>query len=105
MTEFVKVTSKNEIKSGKGKVVEVNGKNIAVMNDNGEFFAMDSACAHAQGPLSEGSLENGKVTCPWHAWEFDCKTGKCAENNAEVNVYEIKIEGEDILVNPEPVRE
>ena len=73
---FVKVASKNEIQKGRGKVVEVNGEEVAVLNDNGKFFAIENACAHMQGPLGEGSCENGNVTCPWHSWSYDLKTGK-----------------------------
>jgi nitrite reductase (NADH) small subunit len=102
MTEFVKIATKGEIESGKGKTVEVNGKSIAVLNENGEFFAIDNMCAHAQGPLGDGVCDEGKVTCPWHGWSYDLKTGKC-ENNPEVNlkVYEIKIDGEDVMVGTE----
>jgi nitrite reductase (NADH) small subunit len=102
MTEFVKVCGKNEIESGKGKVVDVKGKSIAVLNENGEFFAMDNTCAHAQGPLGEGSCEGGKVTCPWHGWQYDCKTGVCEGNpDVKLTVYEVKVEGEDVMVNSE----
>ena len=97
--DFIKVCSKNDIENGKGKVVEVNGEKIAVMNDNGKFFAIDNECKHMQGPLGEGNCENGVVTCPWHAWKYDLKTGKNTFNeNVKLDVYEVKINGEDILV-------
>lgn len=97
---FVKVASKNEIGNGRGKVVEINGKEIAILNDNGKFFAIDNTCAHMQGPLGEGSCENEKVTCPWHGWTYDLKTGKNTfSQDIKLDVYKVKISGEEILVN------
>ena len=99
---FVKVASKNEIRSGYGKVVDINGVSIAILNDNGKFFAINNTCAHMQGPIGEGSCESGKVTCPWHGWTYDLKTGKNTFNeNIKLETYEVKIKDEDVLVNPE----
>jgi len=96
---FVKVCSKSEIKSGSGKVVEVNGNEVAVLNDNGKFFAIENNCAHMQGHLGEGSCENEKVTCPWHGWSYDLKTGKNTFNeNVKLKIYEVKIQGNDVLI-------
>jgi nitrite reductase/ring-hydroxylating ferredoxin subunit len=103
MVEFIKVCNKNEIEDGKGKVVDVNGKNIAVMNNGGEILAIDNTCAHMHGPLGDGECKEGKVRCPWHMWEYDLKTGKCeTDENIKLNTFEVKIEGEDVLVHPEP---
>ena len=96
---FVKVASKNEIQNGRGKTIGVNGKEIALLNDNGKFFAIENTCAHMQGHLGEGSCENGNVTCPWHGWTYDLKTGKNTFNeDIKLKTFEIKIEGNDILV-------
>ena len=96
---FVKVCSKSEIKSGSGKVVEVNGNEVAVLNDNGKFFAIENNCAHMQCHLGEGSCENEKVTCPWHGWSYDLKTGKNTFNeNVKLKIYEVKIQGNDVLI-------
>ena len=105
MAEFVRVCLKNEIESGSGKVVDLKGKKIAVLNDNGKFFAVDNACAHMQGPLGEGSCKEEKVTCPWHRWTYDLKTGKNTfSQDIKLNVYEVKIKGEEVLVSTEAKR-
>mgnify|MGYP001605070310 CR=1 FL=1 len=99
MSEFIKICSKNEVGDGKGRVVEVKGKNIAVMNDNGKFFAVENECKHMQGPLGEGECSDGKVTCPWHGWEYDLKTGKNTfDEDVKLKTYEVKVQGNDILV-------
>ena len=59
---------------------------------------MDNVCPHRGGPLGQGMIEGGKLICPWHAWAFDLKTGQAAHTAmAKVPVYEVKVEGEDVL--------
>lgn len=53
----------------------VGDRSVAMFNVDGEVYALDNACRHAGGPLGEGVLENGVVTCPWHWWRYDVRTG------------------------------
>ena len=96
----VKVAKASEIPSGTGKVVEAGGKPIAVFNCDGTFYAIDNTCAHRGGPLGEGSLAGTTVTCPWHGWEYDVKTGACQVDPAiTLKSYPVTLEGDDILVS------
>ncbi len=90
----------SEIQEGQGKVTVLNGKEIALFKHEGKIYVLDNLCPHRGGPLGEGSLDGSDVTCPWHAWSFDVKTGKC-QTPPDINqpIYEVKIDGEDILVN------
>ncbi len=90
----------SEIQEGQGKVTVLNGKEIALFKHEGKIYVLDNLCPHRGGPLGEGSLDGSDVTCPWHAWSFDVKTGKC-QTAPDINqpIYEVKIDGEDILVN------
>ena len=75
------------------------GKVLCVANDGGTYAAVDNVCPHRGGPLAEGSLEDGKVMCPWHAWAFDMKTGICDHDAKEkVAVYPLTFEGDDVMV-------
>ena len=67
MAEFVKAIAKSDLAAGRGVVVELQGKKIAVFNVDGAFYAMDDTCTHAGGPLSEGELDGTVVTCLWPA--------------------------------------
>ena len=49
---------------------------VALFNVDGEFFALDGVCPHQGGPLGEGELLGCIVTCPWHGWQFDVRTGQ-----------------------------
>jgi len=75
MGKLVKVGSVKDIPPGFGKLVEAEGKRIAVFNVGGTFYAIDDTCPHQGGPLSEGELEGEVVTCPWHGSTFNVTTG------------------------------
>ncbi len=76
MTGFRRVVSIDDVLSGKGIVVEVDGKQIAVFNIQGLFYAIDNTCPHRGGPLGEGSLRGTTVSCPWHGAQFDVTSGQ-----------------------------
>ena len=98
MATRVTVGKVADIKPGEGKAVQAGGKTIAVFNVGGAFYAIDDACTHAGGPLSEGGVSGSSVTCPWHGAEFDLKTGEvqCPPAGAGVKAYPVHIEGEAI---------
>ena len=100
MAGFVKVTKTNEITLGRGKMVQVNGKKVALFNVEGAFYAIDDTCTHHGGPLSEGSLDGKEVTCPWHGARFDVTTGEALGFSAHGGVahYNVRVEGSDIEV-------
>ena len=99
MGDFVRVAGTGEITPGGGIVAEVNGQSIALFNVDGTFYAIDNTCAHRGGPLGEGELEGDVVTCPWHAWQFNVKTGISINNpSACVKRYPVQVEGSDIKV-------
>jgi nitrite reductase/ring-hydroxylating ferredoxin subunit len=99
VAEFIKVARISELGVGACKSVEVNGKVIALFNLGGEVYALDNTCLHEGGPLGEGTLEGEVVTCPWHFWEFNVRTGeKVGEPSLKVVTYPVQIEGDDIKV-------
>jgi 3-phenylpropionate/trans-cinnamate dioxygenase ferredoxin subunit len=100
MAEFVKVASTNEVAPGGARLVNLNGKDIALFNIGGSFFALDNACTHEEGPLAEGEIEGHEVTCPWHGARFDVRTGEvlCAPANEDLQRYNVRVVGNDIEV-------
>ncbi|MGB9692657.1 MAG: Rieske (2Fe-2S) protein [Candidatus Sumerlaeaceae bacterium] len=99
MPQAVKVAKHGELKPGEGKAVEVNNVAVALFYVDGKYFAVADSCCHRGGPLSEGTVDGLAVACPWHAWEFDLATGACLTNpGAKQPVFEVKLEGEDVLV-------
>lgn len=101
MSEYKEAAKISDVPAGEGRVVEVDGTSIALFNMDGNFYAMDNTCLHRGGPLGEGSLEGTEVTCPWHGWTYDIKTGQCASAGGGVKSYAVKCEGESVLVEIE----
>jgi nitrite reductase (NADH) small subunit len=75
LSRFVKVADKGDLGEGLGKVVNVEGRSIALFRVKDEFFALANVCLHRGGPLGEGNVTGSVVTCPWHGWKFDVRTG------------------------------
>jgi nitrite reductase (NADH) small subunit len=100
MSEFVKVAKKSEIPEDTGKLVEVQGTDVALFKgEGGKVCAIHPRCPHQGGPLEEGGIHGNLVMCPWHGWEFDVTTGKCSFNESiKVPVFKVKEEGDDVYV-------
>jgi nitrite reductase (NADH) small subunit len=99
MPNFVKVASVSQVAPGTGIVANADGKEVAVFNVDGEFYAIDNVCKHRGGPLGEGELEGDTVTCPWHAWQYNVKTGMClTKDGIKMDAYEVRVEDGDIKI-------
>ena len=98
MPSFVTACGIGDVAPGTGKTVTVAGKEVAVFNVDGTFHAIDNECPHRGGPLGEGELEGCLLTCPWHAWQFDLRTGESVTDDSRVAVYPCKVEGDQVLV-------
>ena len=99
MAEFIKVCKKSEIPGDTGKLVQAKGKDIALFKHNGKVCAIYAHCPHQGGPLDEGGITDGMVTCPWHGWEFNVENGECGFNKAiKQPTFPVKEEGDDVWV-------
>ncbi len=98
--KYSKVATVGDIKEGEIKRVELEGIAIAVVNLEGEYFAISDTCSHEEASLSEGELDGNVITCPKHGSRFDVKTGRALSLPAMFPVpnYEVKVEGTDIKV-------
>ena len=100
MPKTVKVAQTDELSPGSGKVVDADGRSIALFNVEGTFYAIDNTCTHRGGPLGKGELNGDSVTCPWHGANFNVKTGKVLSQPAgqNVNSFPVRVVGSDVLV-------
>jgi nitrite reductase (NADH) small subunit len=80
MKNYIPVARAADVPEGRGLRLVLNGRELALFQVEGQFYIIDGLCPHKGGPLSEGYLENGRVYCPLHGWEYDLKTGGCAEH-------------------------
>ena len=99
MPTFMKVAAVGDVPPGTGKCIEAGGKQIALFNVGGTFHAIDNTCLHRGGPLGEGELEGMIVTCPWHGWQYDVRTGENEFDRAiKLRCYEVRVEDGDVKV-------
>jgi len=82
-----------------GKMVMVDGREVALFRLGEEFYALDNRCLHRGGPLCDGSIDDGVVTCPWHGWSYQIRTGTMVQDpTVGVARHEIRIEGSEIAI-------
>jgi nitrite reductase/ring-hydroxylating ferredoxin subunit len=98
VAEIREVARTAEIPPGSTRCVDVGGRRIAVFNVGGRLYAVDDACTHRGGPLSQGNLEGHRVTCPWHGGRFDLETGNAVGPPAarSVTTYRVVVEGDQV---------
>ena len=97
----VLVGKTSEMQPGKLSKISVDGKEVLVVNLDGNYYAMDDTCTHSGASLSEGQLDGSTVTCGWHGAKFDCKTGKLEKFPAKINdlkSYKVIVESDDIFI-------
>ena len=102
--EYIEIGSVDDFSEGEGKLIEIEGKNIAIFRSGSDFGAISDVCLHQGGPLSEGELSNGLIECPWHGHKYDFKSGKGAPGSlGDVAAYDVKIEEGKVLVSNNPM--
>ena len=99
MSEFVKVGGVEDFGSGQARMVTVNNRHVALFRLGDEFFALDNMCLHRGGPLCEGFIEDGVVTCPWHGWSYEIRTGTMVQDpRVGVSKHDVQVEGSAVSV-------
>lgn len=97
MGQLVTVAKVEDIPDGACVVVEVNRKDVAVFHSEGKFYAIDDTCPHAGASLAGGYVEDGIVTCPWHAWRFRLTDGAWADNpRVKTGCYAVQVVGDEV---------
>ena len=80
--------------------VKIGMDAYAVCNVEGEIHVLDGYCPHRQGPLGHGALHGCMVVCPWHAWEFDCRTGAHDYNpDLKIKKFEVVVQGDEVFID------
>jgi len=78
----------------------VGASSYAVCNVAGEVHALDGICPHAGGPLGQGALHGETLVCPWHAWEYNCRTGAwVGADDLKLEMFPVKMQGGDVFID------
>ena len=88
-----------DLPDGNCKTIELPaGRELALFNINGEFYATENFCPHKGAPLAEGTLCEHVIECDWHGWQFDVRTGECLTVPEKVLTYEVVVEGDMVRI-------
>jgi nitrite reductase (NADH) small subunit/3-phenylpropionate/trans-cinnamate dioxygenase ferredoxin subunit len=102
MSEFQTIARVGEIPEGEGRAYPVAGRMIALFHVGDGYTAMDDTCPHMGASLATGYVEEGGVTCPWHAWRFCVKEGTWLDNPRsplKQRTYEVRVVGDEIQIH------
>ena len=103
---YKKACSVSVIPNNRAKVVIFGDERIAIFKYNNKISAISNVCKHQNGPLGEGKIVDGCVTCPWHGYQYLPNNG-CSPPpfQEKVATYDVKIVDGDVWVNPVPYPE
>lgn len=96
---YQRVAELESVPDGGQLGVEVGGRHLVLVRQGSSVWALDDACPHAGAPLSEGFVEQGILTCAWHGWSFDVRTGASVDGmGARVACHPVQVDGGHVLV-------
>jgi nitrite reductase/ring-hydroxylating ferredoxin subunit len=79
-------------------LVELNGREIVLFRVEGEIHAFANACPHEGNPLIEGEIRGDTLTCAYHLWRFDLRTGACLVGDESATRYKTEVRDGDVLI-------
>jgi nitrite reductase/ring-hydroxylating ferredoxin subunit len=98
-SDYLPAARLEELPPGTARIVQFDDRLVALFNIDGAVYATDNSCPHSGGPLGKGTLEGEIVTCPWHMWSFNVRTGECEINPEErIDTYPVLLRNGQILV-------
>lgn len=103
---WLKVCDVHEIPEDRAKIFSVGKKRVAIFKYDGKLSAINNVCKHQGGPLGEGKIVDGCVTCPWHGYQYLAHNGQSPPPFTEkVATYELRLDNDIIYVNPNAFEE
>jgi nitrite reductase/ring-hydroxylating ferredoxin subunit/DMSO/TMAO reductase YedYZ heme-binding membrane subunit len=100
---FVEVCAADHIPDNCATIVSLSGERVAVFRYDGKLSAISNVCQHQNGPLGEGRVIDGCVTCPWHGYQYRPDSGAAPPPFKEkVPTFRVKVVGQRVFVHPLP---
>jgi len=98
---WLEVCTTNEIEESRAKIFTIDKERVAIFKNEGKLSAIHNVCKHQGGPLGEGKIVDGCITCPWHGYQYLAHNGQSPPPFTEkVKTYELKVVGEKVYINP-----
>lgn len=103
---YVLVGKVDQIPENEAVTIVVNGEKVAIFRYDGKLSAISNVCKHQNGPLGEGKIIDGCITCPWHGYQYLPHNGCSPPPFTEkVATYDVMLEGKKVYLNPKPYSE
>lgn len=97
---WVAVARIDDLAEGTAMEVVVVDSIVALIRSEGEIHALDGMCAHQGGPLGKGAVDGCTLTCPWHGWQYDIRTGQqLLSETIRQRRYPTRVVGDTIMVH------
>jgi 3-phenylpropionate/trans-cinnamate dioxygenase ferredoxin component len=100
-----RVAALADIREGEPLGAKLGSRDIVLAMHGGQVHALDGICPHAYALMGDGFQNGAEIECPLHGAAFDLATGKCLigpDGTGDLAVYDVKVEGGDVLVRPRP---
>lgn len=99
--DHVYVCELSEIEENRAKILSLGGERVAIFKYEGKLSAVSNVCCHQNGPLGEGKIIDGFITCPWHGYQYQPHDG-CAPApfTEKIATFHLKLDGQKILIDP-----
>ena len=100
---FVEVCKVDRISEKCATIISLSGERVAVFRYDGRVSAISNVCQHQNGPLGEGRIIDGCVTCPWHGYQYRPESGAApAPFKEKIPTFRVKIVKGSVFVHPRP---
>ncbi|MFN7948121.1 MAG: ferric reductase-like transmembrane domain-containing protein [Blastocatellia bacterium] len=101
---LIDACSVNEIPNNRACIATIAGERVAIFKYDGKVSAISNVCQHQNGPLGEGRIIDGCVTCPWHGYQYRPETGASPPPFTEkVPTFRVRVVSGRVLVDPKPL--
>jgi nitrite reductase (NADH) small subunit/3-phenylpropionate/trans-cinnamate dioxygenase ferredoxin subunit len=96
----IRVAAQADLQDGTARIVEAEGRALALFRVEGRCYATQNACPHMGGSLGEGKLKDHVVTCPFHGWTFDVRSGENVRNPRlkKLECFPVSVEDDQVFI-------
>jgi len=100
---FIDACAIADIPENRARIVCLSGERVAIFKYEGKISAVSNVCQHQNGPLGEGKIVFGCITCPWHGYQYELETGASPPPFVEkVPTFNVRVRDGRVLVHPKP---
>jgi nitrite reductase/ring-hydroxylating ferredoxin subunit/DMSO/TMAO reductase YedYZ heme-binding membrane subunit len=100
---YVDACAVSDIRENRARIVCLSGERVAIFKYDGKISAVSNVCQHQNGPLGEGKIVYGCITCPWHGYQYQPDTGASPPPFVEkVPTFNVRVNNGRVLVHPKP---